>query len=97
MTTDDLIAFARTLEGKTLQTRRGRPFAVSVQGNQIVYTRLGDAEGSPTRPEGHSALEKTVAQYNATQSMTTTDYQSFSVNSSYTLTLIDLYQKQKDS
>lgn len=52
MTAADVITFARTLEGKTLHTRRGKPFQVSVVSGRIVYTRLGDAAtNAPSRPE----------------------------------------------
>jgi hypothetical protein len=95
LTAAELIAFARSLEGEILRTRRGKPFQVSVVSGRIVYTRIGNDGETSLRPEGASALDRTVALYHDTGSLTTTDYQAFSVNASYTLTLIDLYQRRE--
>lgn len=90
----DIIAFARSLEGTTIYTRaRRKPFKALVSGGRISY-QLADSPESTPRPEGGSALAKTLDKYNETGSLTTTDYQIFSVNASYTLTLIDMFVRQ---
>lgn len=89
----DFIAFAKTREGQDLQTKaQHKIFTVRVTKGGIEYT---PSSTDKPRFEPRSSLIKTIEYFSSKGSFKTSDYQQFSGCSSYTLALIDLFQKSK--
>ena len=87
VTPQEFIAFAKTKEGQELQTRVGKSkFIVRVVGNEVEYTPLST---NKPRPHELKMLERVLEHFHRTGSYTTTEYR-FTMNASYTLTLISL-------
>jgi len=86
---DVFIAFVKTKQGKVIQTRRQKKgFTVEVTDKGFRFTPT--ATNKP-RPHELQAITRVVERYNETQSFITSSYSNITRNSSYTLTLIELY------
>ena len=86
ITIQEFLAFAKTKEGQVVQTRAGRSqFAVRVTNDGVEYTPLSTMK---PRPHEMKMLERVLEQFQRTNSYTTTEYR-FTINASYTLSLID--------
>lgn len=86
---DDLIAFAKTLEGKTLETlTRKSEFTVLVTDVGMDYTPLSTGK---TRHQYYKVIKKICDRFSETGSFSGQDYKSFTRNASYVLALISRY------
>ncbi len=89
---DDLIAFAKTLEGQTLQTlKKGSEFKVVVTEVGMDYTPLSTGN---TRHQYYNVIKKICDHFSETNSFSGKDYKSFTANSSYVLAIINKYIEQ---
>jgi len=88
---DDLIEFARTIEGELLTTLSGSStFTVAVTEKKgIDYTP--DSTGKP-RHQTYNYTKRVCEQFSETQSLRRSEY-GFTAHGSYVLALIDLYIK----
>ena len=87
----DFLAFAESLDGKTLRTVRGKPFTVHVSREGLLFTPA--STGKPRR-HNHAYIERVHEVFEATGSFLVKDY-PFTVDASYHLPLIKLYFGQK--
>ncbi len=90
---DDLIKFARTLEGELLSTLSGTStFTVEVKekGMDYVPTSTGKA-----RKQSYNYIKRICDRFSETQSFRRTDY-AFTAHGSYALALIDRYVNSAD-
>jgi len=92
----------RVLEGKSLVSRvdppffyaeRDNPFTVRVTKTGVEYTLQSTMK---ERPHQTKFIERVLDKFSEKGSFKTTDYQKFTVCSSYTLTLIEAYIAQKE-
>lgn len=91
----DFMKFVKLQEGKELRTLKlGRTFTVSVTKTGVEYTPM-----STMKPRPHQAkvIDRILDYFEETNSFNTREYQSFTANSSYTLSLIKLYLAQRGS
>jgi hypothetical protein len=91
---NNFLVFLKTSERHNFKTlARKKPFSFSLLKNGISYIPK-----STQKPRNHPLkfLERVIARYNKTGSLVTTDYNNFTVNASYTLSLINEYNKRKD-
>lgn len=77
---DDLLALARRLEGRTLETVTGKKFTVGVYMDCPFFTPASSGNG---QSDGRKAAEKFVEQFNRTGSLRPGDYASVTRNASY--------------
>lgn len=88
---DSFTAFVKTLEGRELTSRAGRSkFTVNVSGGDMVFTPLST---NKPRPNPRRHVESVLDRFNRSGSYVLTDYRD-TVNATYMLTLISLYQNQ---
>ncbi|HEX5040131.1 MAG TPA: hypothetical protein VFW95_08360 [Candidatus Limnocylindria bacterium] len=80
MTYDDLVALARRLDGRRLETVTGKGFTVGVALNCPFFTPESSGYG---QSDGRKAAERFVERYNATHSLRPVDYADITRNSSY--------------
>lgn len=85
----DFINFVQTQEGQVLRTlKRGRAFTVRVTKTGVEYTPQSTMKA---RPHQTKFMDRILDKFSKTESYKTTDYSTFTVCSSYTLTLIAAY------
>lgn len=85
MTYEDLMAMARRLEGRRLETVTGKGFTVGVALNCPFFTPESSGYG---QSDGRKAAERFVARYNATKSLRPADYKNVTRNASYFIGMI---------
>ena len=86
ITFEALQTFARANDRRIFPTAGGRAkFMLIVHGDGLEYVPLSTNRG---RAQKYAAIRRIVNYYNQTNSLTPGDYQSFTVNASYTLALI---------
>lgn len=89
----DFIRFVRTQEGQVLRTlKRDKAFTVHVTKKGAEYTPQSTMKA---RPHQAKFMERILDKFSRTGSYKTTDYSTFTVCSSYTLTLIAAYLTHK--
>jgi hypothetical protein len=85
---DDLLKFAKTLEGRELCTlHRKRNFTVEVEGESLVFV---NSKGN-RRPHGGKYLRAVCDTFSKTNSYFPSDYRHLTVNASYILAIIRRY------
>ncbi len=82
MTYDELIALARRLEGKSLETVTGRRFKVGVSTAEHCPFFTPESSGY-SQADGRKAAERFLERYNQTGSLRPVDYRDVTRNSSY--------------
>jgi hypothetical protein len=91
----DFLKFVRTQEGRVLRTlKRDKPFTVRVTKTGVEYTPQSTMK---ERPHQTKFMERVLEKFSEKGSYKTTDYQKFTVSSSYTLTLVAAYIAQKEA
>jgi len=85
MTFDDLVAMARRLEGRRLETVTGRGFTVGVAVGCPFFTPESSGYG---QSDGRKAAERFVERYNVTKSLRPADYKNVTRNASYFIGMI---------
>ncbi|MBL8059803.1 MAG: hypothetical protein JNK63_03695 [Chthonomonas sp.] len=80
MTYDELLAKCRALDGKTLQTKTGKPFRVGIFMDCPYFIPLSTGLG---RSDGRKAAERFLERWNQGHSPKTSDYRDVTVNASY--------------
>ncbi len=80
MTYDDLLALARRLEGRPLETVTGRRFTVGIFNECPFFTPESSGWG---QSDGRKAAERFVERYNQTRSLRPGDYGDVTRNASY--------------
>ena len=80
MTYEELLAVARGMEGRTLETVTGRPFTVGVYMDCPFFTPASSGYG---QSDGRKAAERFVQRYNETGSLRPGDYADVTRNASY--------------
>ena len=89
----DFLQFVRSQEGQILRTlKRNKAFTVRVTKTGVEYTPQSTMKA---RPHQTKFMERVLDKFSETGSFRTTDYQQFTVCSSYMLTLIAAYIAQK--
>ena len=89
----DLLAFAPTLHGQTLQTlHQKRPFTVDVEGKDLYVT---PSTGKRRLTNG-KWLHDTCVAFSTTNSYHPGDYRELTYNASYTLALIRKYADSRN-
>lgn len=95
ITADEVLAFAKTLEGQTLETIiRREPFTVEVRGANLLYT---PSSSGKRRTHQRKYLERICETYSTTHSLNPGDYRDVTRNASYTLAVIAEYLKGSSS
>lgn len=90
---ESLMAFARAVEGESLQTlRRKTPFKVAVIGNDLEFT---PGSSRTPRRENHAQITAVLGQFEKTGSFQMSDYRESSFNASYVLALVDHWQRHR--
>jgi hypothetical protein len=91
VTADDVLQFAKSLKGHTLQTiARKKDFVVDLRGNGLMYTPLSTRK---PRPHERKYVERVCDTYSRTGSLCPADYLNLTRNASYTLALIAAYKQ----
>jgi hypothetical protein len=86
MTYDGLVALARRLEGRTLETVRGKAFTVGIaRTGEIFFTPASSGYG---QSDGRKAAERFLERYNETGSVRPGDYADVTRNASYFIGLL---------
>ena len=85
MTSAELVALARRLEGQPLSTVTGRTFFVGVYLDCPFFTPESTGRG---QSDGRKAMEAFLARYNATGSLRPGDYGDVTRNASYYVGLL---------
>ena len=86
---DDFLRFVKSKEGNVLRTlKQSKPFTVRVTKTGVEYTPQSTMK---ERPHQTKFLERVLNKFAETGYFRTTDYQKFTVCSTYTLTLIAEY------
>lgn len=80
MTYEELLALARSLDGRTLETVTGKPFTVGIYRDSPFFTPESSGYG---QSDGRKAAERFLARYNATGSLRPGDYADVTRNASY--------------
>jgi len=80
MTYDELLALARRLDGRTLETVTGRRFRVGIYLDSLVFTPESTGRG---QSDGRRAAERFLVRYNKTGSLRPGGYGRLSRNASY--------------
>ena len=80
MTYDELLALARTCEGRTLRTPTGKGFTVGIYMGTPFFTPTSTGRG---RSDGRKAAEQFLDRYNASGSLRPADYGDVTRNASY--------------
>ena len=89
----DFLEFVKSQEGQVLCTlKQKKPFTVRITKNGLEFTPHSTMK---ERPHQIKFLERVLDKFAEKGSYKTTDYQSFTVCSSYTLTLISAYMATK--
>jgi hypothetical protein len=89
-TVDELLAFARSLEGELLETlHHARPFRVAVVGGNL---RITPGSGKP-RTTTRSKIDGVLNELRASGSFQPGDYVKLTHNASYVLALVRLWQR----
>jgi hypothetical protein len=91
--TPEFIKWCRTLSGDGIVTRAGRStFTLLVEGDTLEFIPV-----STKKPRRHSRkyVDVVLDHFAESGSFVTTHYRALTANSTYMLTLIDLYQKEK--
>jgi hypothetical protein len=92
ITYDAYIRFAKTLEGRTLQTRAQRKrFIVQVEGNNISFT----PETRKPRNCNKASTEKVLARFNQTKSLSPGHYLDITANASYHMRILEMMTSEK--
>jgi hypothetical protein len=86
---DELIQFAKTLEGQELETAsQKKKFIVNVVEDGLFYTPSSTGK---SRKHGRRWLERVCQKFSITHSFRPGDYHDLSANASYALVLISRY------
>ncbi len=85
MTYEELLELASRVEGRTLETVTGRPFTVGIYRDCPFFTPESSGLG---RSDGRKATERFLERFNATGSLTSSDYAGVTRNASYLLALV---------
>ena len=85
MTYDELLALARQLEGRTLETVTGRCFTVGTYLDSPVFTPASSGIG---QSDGRKAAERFLDRYNRSGSLRPGDYADVTRNASYFIGMI---------
>jgi hypothetical protein len=85
MTYEELLALARRLEGRRLETVTGKSFAVGVALECPFFTPASSGYG---QSDGRKAAERFLERYNATGSLRPGDYADVTRNASYYVGMI---------
>lgn len=80
MTYDDIVALARRLEGRRLETVTGRGFTVGIAVGCPFFTPESSGYG---QSDGRKAAERFVERYTETGSLRPGDYADVTRNASY--------------
>ncbi len=80
LTYSELVALARSLDGKTLKTVTGKRFTVGVYLDCPFFTPESSGRG---QSDGRKAAERFVARYNEIGSLRPGDYADITRNASY--------------
>jgi hypothetical protein len=80
VTYDDLLALARQMEGRRLETVTGRGFTVGIALDCPFFTPESSGYG---QSDGRKAAERFLERYNATGSLRPGDYADVTRNASY--------------
>lgn len=80
MTYEEMLAVARRLEDRQLETRTGRTFTVGVYLDCPFFTPASTGLG---RSDGRKAAERFLDRYNRTGSLSPSDYSDVTRNASY--------------
>jgi hypothetical protein len=82
---DDILTFARTLEGQELHTlHRNRTFTLEVEDGTLVFV---NSKGN-RRPHGGRYLRAVCDAFSKTNSYFPSDYRDVTLNASYILAII---------
>jgi 5-methylcytosine-specific restriction protein A len=91
----NFVDFVRSQDGKTLQTKsRNRTFTVKVTNTGFEYTPTSTMTA---RQHQFNKMERVLEQFCETGSYNTSEYSQFTVCSSYTLALVDLFLKEQSA
>lgn len=85
MTYDELLALARNLEGRTIETVTGRPFTVGTYLDCPFFTPASSGIG---QSDGRKAAERFLDRYNRSGSLRPGDYADVTRNASYFIGMI---------
>jgi hypothetical protein len=85
MTYDELLALARRLEGRALETVTGRRFRVGIYLDSLVFTPESTGRG---QSDGRRAAERFLARYNKTGSLRPGGYSRLTRNASYLVGMV---------
>jgi hypothetical protein len=85
VTYEELLAFARRNEGRTLETVTGRRFRLASYLDSIVFVPESTGLG---RTEGRKGQERFMARYNETGNLRPRDYTGVSRDASYLVALV---------
>ena len=80
MTYDELLALARSLEGRTVETVTGKRFSVGIYRDTPFFTPESSGYG---QSDGRKAAERFLERYNATGSLRPADYADVTRSASY--------------
>ena len=86
MTYDELVALARRMEGRTLETVTGREFTVGVYMDCPFFTPASTGRG---QSDGRRAAERFLERFNQTGSLRPGDYSKVTRNASYFIGLLE--------
>jgi hypothetical protein len=97
ITADDILAYAKRLEGQKLRTIAGQAeFTFDVQGDGLVYTV--ESSGRKRTPHTMKYLERVCTHFSKSKSLKKSDYERYDAaegtgthNASYTLAFIVKY------
>jgi hypothetical protein len=93
--TNDFIEYCRTLNGSEFTTRAGRSrFILNVIGENLEFIPISSKQ---PRPETKKRIDIVLDHFAESGSFITSDYTKLTVNSTYMLTLIDLYRKKSQN
>ncbi|MGH2391883.1 MAG: hypothetical protein ACRDGH_00100 [Candidatus Limnocylindria bacterium] len=85
MTYDELLALARRLEGRSLETVTGNKFTVGIYRDCPFFTPASSGWG---QSDGRKAAERFVARYDQIGSLRPSDYADVTRNASYYVGLL---------
>ena len=85
MTYEELLALARRMEGRSLETVTGKRFTVGLYLDCPFFTPESSGLG---RSDGRKAAERFLERFNATGSLRPGDYAGITRNASYLLALV---------
>ncbi|HVT11291.1 MAG TPA: hypothetical protein VHE55_03415 [Fimbriimonadaceae bacterium] len=93
LTYEQLLATARSLNGRILQTVTGKEFQVGVYLDCPFFIPLSTGQG---RSDGRLAAERFVGRYNEIGSVRPADYQDLTRNASYFVVLAEIASRERE-